>query len=809
MSDDHEIAGTTTFSQETVAVSNKMIKPQEKSQLYPVRDQSISDFLNKPHLVTTGNWNTSAVQNIILHQFDIGDTLRTSAFTNSVWSEKLKGFNFIRATAVVRVQLNATPFHSGKLICSLTPCYKDNSSTTFNNDWRQNTLCSVTQMPNVILDCRDGSAVFEVPYISPVDYFTLQTPDSIDWGRMFLKVMSPLGIGASGEVEIPYNIYLHFEDVELAAPLHPQAGGPVAVSRTSKSSKSAAPVAAPRSSSNSKSKVARGGRNVPRVVSEEENEAIQSTGIISKGLAMVGDIAEACNSVPYLAPFATPCSWIARGASQVASWFGWSKPAIESPVTYVSRVNEPNMATATGVSSALPLSILHDNKIQVKPGFGGADLDEMNFDYLKSIEAYTGSFDWTVDNNTEDILFQAPVQAISGEDYLSGAEYYTYYPPFSYLANYFTQYRGSIELTFRFVKTDFHTGRVSIYFVPATGLSTPSTVQSAYLLREIVDLRAQSEIKLTLPYLHYSKFIDTSVPLGTIYVKVVNELRAPETCSGTVSVLMFRNAGADFELAVPGSYGNATTDSIPFLPQMGGVEPEENQMLVSESIGNYPRLPRTMEAAAYSVGEVFTSLKQILLKYSILKSTAAIPNTNGTVSVYPYTIQLPSNNGVTMLSSDALCNFASGYLFMRGSINLGIASKGANTIKPVAHNYVAKSITLGVLDHPDMSLVDLIQDTPGTALSKDTSLVPVQEVDNGLGIYTYRLPYYCLTHSTLVKQQFFGGVPNDQWDPFSYLVVETGASNPSTATFRFYRSVAEDFHLGYFLGFPPMRHSDI
>jgi len=110
-SSDVTLAGTTTFSDPTNVVANTTISKQERSNLYPVRDQSILDFLAKPAQVVSARWNATDVSNYTI----TSSSVRYDLLNNPLWMEKLKGFNFIRATAVYRVVINSTPFHAGAL----------------------------------------------------------------------------------------------------------------------------------------------------------------------------------------------------------------------------------------------------------------------------------------------------------------------------------------------------------------------------------------------------------------------------------------------------------------------------------------------------------------------------------------------------------------------------------------------------------------------------------------------------------------------------------------------------------------------
>lgn len=760
---------------------------QEKSQLYPVRDQAISDFLAKPAKISFGLWETSNTINTVLNTNSIGSDL----VSNPLWTEKLKGFNFIRATAVYRVVLNATPFHAGNLKFGFIPFVGTSVTTpSVTPSWRANTLSSFSTCPGVYIDCKDSTAIIRIPYVSTVDYYTLQTNDSIDWGTWYLKVYSPLSTGGTSTPTISYTIYLSFEDVELAVPIHPQSGA----------------------SENSKKSFKRFstklGAAAKQEIASQESEIMATGGSVSRGLLYAGKAVSEIANIPILSSIAAPVSWVLRGASTVASWFGFSKPEIDSPLMYVARNNQPNMAHATGMDASVPLSLFHDNSIEMRPSFGGMDMDEMNFDFIKKVPAYYDNFIWSSADLSDSLLKTISVSPTTLFQQVSAfGTTLRYFPPFAYLHTFFQVYRGSIDLHFRIVKTDYHSGKLSFTFVPALGLTVPDSTERPYLLREIIDVKDKSEIVLRIPYLQYSKYVGVEDILGDVYVHVVNDLVAPESCAQTVQVLMFASAGDDFEYAIPGMNPNVFPYTSPLVPQMGGVELDTDQMIVTEVIGNYPSVKSTNEAACASIGEKFVSLRQLLMRYTRLATlgTAAQYGANASFSFYPWSVALPlaSTGYAPIATFDALSRLAHGYAFMRGSIRVGIRPSGSSNRVAMA-NVTALSESAV----PFLNLNVPYNQNSGQVYSLSTRITTGHAnadtcFDSGIGFPSVRVPYYCENHSTAILPVSSDIIPIDVWNSYgSALINESGAT--ATANIDLRRSIGEDFSLGYFLGFPPL-----
>jgi len=786
--------GTTTFVETSNVVTNATIKPQERSQLYPVRDQTISDFLAKPHLVDSFTWTTAQTVNSVLATNSVWSDLTS----NPLWTNKMLGFNFIRATAVYRVVVNGNPFHAGLLKFGFIPFA--NSVMTAPNlqpTWRANYLSTFSTVPGAMFEVKDSTAIVRIPYVSTVDYATLQTSDQLDWGGWAIKVYSPLATGAANSQSVDVAVYLHFEDVEMAVPYHPQSTAP---KKTFKGARFVSKI----------------GSAAKEEIASAEASVMASGGVLSRGLMAAGKVATILEEIPVLSSIAGPTSWVLRGASTVASWFGFSKPDLDSAPTNVQRLANPNMPNATGADTAVTLALFHDNSVEMKPGFGADDLDEMNFNYIKKIPGYIDSRGWATTDLEGAVLFkldigpQALYEAISNA---APAVAGRCYPPFGYLSTFFRVYRGSIDIHIKMLKTDYHSGRLAFVYTPGALASVPSLADQPYLLREIVDIREKSEIVFRLPYLEYQKFIGVDKIIGKLYVIVVNELKAPDTVRNVIDMVISASAGDDFEYAIPGmkKVPDVTSVGVPFIPQMGSTAPDVDQSLVLEPIGNYPSMNFDDEAVSMSIGEKFTSIRQLLLRYTVLCNYPTAP-TYGALKAFafwPYTtaipVNLPASTFIPKMSMDALCRLAHGYAFMRGSIRVLIPTSLSTTSQVMRNNTALNVATSEFFDNTiDPSLYN--GTLYSTASAGSSHCDAAQVFDRGVGTCAARMPYYCENHSTAILPVENNLIPQDVWDPYSMLTV-TDEYAAATAKIKIYRSVGEDFQLGYFLGFPPVMKS--
>lgn len=779
-------AGTTTFISDSLVEKQEYNTSSIPSSVVPIRDQTIADFLAKPFVIENSTWSAATSPGSLLNTYVIESYLTSNVY----WANKIEGFALIRGTAVIRLMANANPFQSGKLIMSFSPCGAQLSSDTYRGLCRN----QLTQQPCVEFDCRDSVAMIKIPYIAPSEFYDL-LDGKFGWGKLRLAVLSPLRVGSGGEESLGYTVFIHFEDVELAAPIRPQAG-----SVPSKPTGKSRP------------------RTTKVVSSSNEAENIVSSGSLSKGLMSVANIASTFSVVPSVGPLAVSCSWVARGLSGVASWFGWSKPESVAPVALVSRRLFNNMANSSGVSNAANMGLIHDNSMEVVPCLVGTDVDEMSFNYLKERKAFVTDFVFTDTNAIGHVLYNGTTNvgiSESGTSIVGGTtSVYKSYPPFSYLANHFALWRGSLVMTIKFAKTDFHSGRILVTYTPHfNSPAVPNTYSSTLALREIIDIRCKSEVVLTFPYLIYTNYLGVNTPSGTVQITVLNQLRAPETASSYINCLVYWSAGPDFELACPG-FLTGTQKTGVFLPQ-GGVEPCEDQVIVDEVIGNYPMPRASLDSAALCIGEQFTSVKQLLNRYTPLYTLESIESAY-CYSVYPYTIgalkQGPGDGTIVQpaLFGDALCSFASGYAFFRGRVNLLMTTVNStivstpSTSMPIIRATISPISAAAGLNplivSPSLAESALYNVADFTAQNEAGQLAAFQIFDPIAGAEV-SVPYYSRTKMTLIDP--FRNINTSPAGPSDPNVSVTYSSSQQIAPI-FYRSCADDFQLAYFVGFPPI-----
>lgn len=780
-----DVNGTTKFIDSTIVQQQVYNAGYSPTTLIPVRDQTISDFLMKPQIIHSGTWDTSQLARTSL----AGGLVSAPLAGVAIWAHKLEGFGLVRGTAVIRVVINANPFQQGKLILAFAPGASSTNPVTH----LFRTRASITQLPNVEIDCRDAAAVMEIPYIAPTEYYSLHSGDDYGWGLYELLVLAPLQVGSGGETTVDWTMYIHFTDVEMAAPIAPQSTGNV-----------------------------RGGsrpRKSKMVTSRTEATSIAEGGPISSALMVAANVAGKLAGIPSISAIAAPASWMARGAAGVASWFGWAKPLDDRPVSKVSRLNLPGMSNATGVSGASNMGLYHDSSLAVLDNMVGNDLDEMSFNYLKVRKAYVGDVQWTTSNGVGDLILTSSTD-LPGESYTTPeGDVLLYLPPYAYISKFFRAWRGSVVYTFKLVKTDFHSGRLSVTFTPFPSNEDPSLSNSTLCLREIIDVRGKSEFSISVPYLLHTAYQRVGVPSGTLSIRVLNELRAPTTVSTSITMLIYMSAGDDYELAIPGS---GVTAPIPVVPQIGGADASVDQTIVSGVVGGYSVTPIDMVPSSQCIGEMFTSVKQLLTKFTPLVSVSDISSTTPSIGVYPFVIQTVYRNGnleqvqQPFLTGDALSYFGVGYAFYRGGVKIldspdvttgqtPVVMEAALTYSETDPDGSPKTVLQVDVDYSNFfnSKQNLLTISLDAVQVKTLNARQIFDPINGLEV---SVPYYCKTRMSLVRAGFWDSpsyVPEFEDTPQAYMRIQRKAGQ-ATFVHKLFRACADDFQLAYFIGFPPI-----
>lgn len=763
---------TTCFVEnESIVESN--LKDVKISNNYEIRCDTIKDFLARPYLLTSFQWTSASAENANLYAFDIGALLTTV----TAWADKIKGFELVRGTFHCRIQINASPFQAGRLLIHTLPNYSNRTTIDSTYPARYNTyLVQKFQHPHIELDCRDGVAILSIPYISPAPYF--DRLEGYDWGRIFVDVVSPFASGAAGILNAEVTIFGYWSNFEMSAPLVPQ-------------------------SSKKEKLTAKKGKSL------EEKE--EGPGPVQKGLMATSIISGALSKIPDL-EWLEPLSWVTAIGAGVCSIFGWSKPRSNEHVMIMARQPMRYSGTADGTDVSFPTSLICNNAIETTDAYSFTSQDEMSLKYLLKIPYYSDKVTWTTSQASGALINTIPLRPQSFRDQnttVVGAFTHTHNcgTPLYYLSNFFSLYRGSINLHLKFVKTIFHSGKLLITYTPvvaATPATVPDVSTSVYSLREIVDIRESSEIILNLPYMLSRPYIDQQQYIGTVHVYVLNDLRCPETVAQSIDMLTFITAGDDFEFQVPQPL--RTIGPGIFTPQSN-----KEEIMVDAGIADGKIQPCDTNNSKLSIGEHFLSVKQLLNRNSIMNFTTSQTYASLCILLYPWYVAGISNaptvgtKRTTGVNADAFSLLAPMYNFFRGKARVAVITDSANNINMANIPYLFKDNTTAPFFTTSSSAFGQ-NATYSSTLSYNNNpfQTPVPTGSNN-GFAFQHVPYYNKYPVSFVET-WQGDTTNffttDETVPLSSALFSTGTNFGGTTTIQ--RSFCDDFQLTYFIGCPPL-----
>jgi len=765
----------TTCFVENESVVTSDFKEKKMPNNYEVKGESIKDFLAKPYLLTSLQWTSASATNVNLYSVDIGPLLASV----TQWEFKIRGFELIRGTFNFRVQLNASPFQCGNLLIHYLPNYANRISVDATYAARYNTsLVQKFQHPNIQLDCRDSIALLSVPYIAPTPYYDVKT-GAHDWGRIFIDVISPFSSGAAGILNAEITVFGYWSDVELAAPIVPQ-------------------------SSKKERFTAMNGKSL------EEREF--KLGPVANGLKAVSSAASSLSSIPFLSAVMSPLSWAADVGSQIASIFGWSKPRANEHTSIIARQSTRYYGTGDGTDVSVPTTLTCQNAVKVTDDYTIRSDDEMSLKYLLSIPTYMGLVNWTTSAASGTLLATYEVRprlmSTSATNVVGAFTYsYTYGAPLFYLSNFFGFYRGSMKLHIKGVKTIFHSGKLLITFTPlaATLSVTPNVTTSIYSFREIVDIRESSDITLNLPYMLSRPYLKQTQNIGTVNIYVLNDLRCPETVSQDIDLMVFFTAGDDFEFQVPTSSRSGSGSNI-YTPQASSEE-----VLVDAGIAESKEQGCNTMYSELSIGEHFTSIKQLLNRNSVLQSTTAQTFPSQGVALYPWFVSGVTNTAVTGAAKsggfigDPFSVFAPMYNYFRGKARVGLVT--SSNAKIMMSNYpflMSDSSSTSFLSTTTTLYGGNLTYAISGSYLNGPAFTPIPSEENNIPYL--QLPYYAQFPVSYVDV-WQGDTTNfftaDETVPVSTaLFVNQSTALGTTTTLQ--RSFCDDFQLTFFIGCPAL-----
>jgi hypothetical protein len=670
---------TTTFTADADAVTSSLSHPQRINSLLTTSsslemDQTIKDFLAKPVALQSGvlaaSDTVSSFPFLLLPYGPLFDTM---------YKSKVSGFLGFRATMVFRLVINANRFQQGRYMLAYVPsCGSDIFANTGNLRYlaHTNTLVQRTQLPRIELDLAcDTEGTLRIPYTSVQNYYSLRATSLAtgygSWGKAQLFPYSPL-VAPTGSTTCPYTIFMHFEDVELISATVPQSG-----------------------------------RMMSRKSQSEKEQSSKGIGPIQSSLVKISQASALFKPVPMISSYASGLSWLADIGAGAAGVFGWAKPRNLDVQKKTYRETMPGIYHTDVSDVGQSLSLSSRNAVDVMPGFSSTNVDEMDFSFIATTPAWYSTTDWTTAQavGTELLSLEVTPAVYQQQRTLLGGVVVQDYTPVAFVADYFTQWRGSMVFTLKLVKTEFHSGRLAIAFFPSeTALSAApvSLALSQYTHREIIDVREMNEITFKVPFVSASPYRACNGPsraTGLIKVYVLNSLAAPAAVSSTCKLLLEVAAGPDIEFAVPHLNTNAAVlAATPQSGQMMSKDTSDVCRIEDTTIGCSTTSDDQSLNAAACIGEKITSFRTLLKSTGLLNYTFDPAGSAKFLLIRPYFASVYYNAAASPFSEqigDLYSTLSMIFGMSRGGVRLKVLTPATQSTSYPSMAYL-ESIESGV-----------------------------------------------------------------------------------------------------------------
>jgi hypothetical protein len=760
-------SGTTKFADDTLGTSVELSNPEVLYGSLPSIVQiagagDIKAFLQKPVRLARGAVTAGATGTITSFEpwyMLISDT------QNAL---KLQGVYLVRANVRLRVVINATRFQQGRFILAYVPSggMRRALDPQYDAMVKMHTcnLKTVTTLPHVEIDVAAQTHMeLVIPYQMTYPMVINRQSTLNDLGKAFFYVYSTL-VSGSGATTCPYSIYGNFEDIELSMPTINQSGYDLAVQQSG--------------SATSMEQMAKG------------------AGPISSTIAKISMAASELGPLPIIGSYAKNVAWIGKHLAKSALALGFSKPVDIGKPTRVMRNIVPQIANVDTFAMSQPLAACSDNEVVINSGVAKTKIDEMELSFIAKQFCHFRTVTWNTgtlaDANVTTInLRLTEFQSITGKGVTP--------TPFYLVSRFFRYYRGGWRFRFKLVKTEFHSGRFIIGFVPAdTDYALQvGTGTANYLYRQVIDIREVNEFEVCIPFVTELLYLRPDQTLGNLTITVVDPLIAPNVVDSSISILCEVAADEDIEFAYP--IGADLDAYVPAVQQSGYAAVD------CFELGPRSKAP-DFTPSSVAIGEKVTSFRQILKRFYYGSNKALVAMTTADCALYyPFfntvVTQITDNTTPLLRSTtggnDMISLLAPSFLFSSGGMRVLVRSGGAGRVT-----------SIGMFSYDGATAITTTSDfgfQPVGAMRSlhDSSVEPVIDVV---------LPMYHHTIARINAAQLLnnvGGTFSPSSDTFEsstlYLIAkELDSPAASVPKYEFFRMFTDDTSMSGWYGVVPI-----
>lgn len=492
-------------------------------------DWTLKKVLTREYPLQSFEWKVNSTWSTPLYTNGVPKIITDDA--NCMITRQLRFFSFLRAGIKIRVQLNGTKFHCGRVIVYFKPI-------TWDDDLEDN-FYSITCYPHFFLDASvSNSGELTIPFTHLLSYFSQESKtlfnDSINTlGSINVRVYNPLQAAEKSSQSLFGQIYVSLIDPFVHLPTH---------------------------------NIDNFSYGTGYMQSLESVVKKLTGGLIDSGLGLADSFT----------------GGLVTGAGDaICNLLGVSdKPA--DPVSASPMVNRTvaPLSHGAGLDRSVRLGLSPTAQTNTSPDVLGAT--DGDFDLLKlcKIPCLLDQKEWNVTDKSGDKLFDMAVTPtyLSNPQYTAdGTTRVANYTPtmMGYISRGFCLWRGTMKVKIQVIATQFHSGRLYIVYDPHgthdVNLTDLDRNKSHNAI--IMDIQEKQELVVELPNFMVKPWLrcdsfrsDASLSdisgiknpsyldcdaAGVFRVFVLNGLVRPDNVTDKVQINFFFYAGDNFELAVP------------------------------------------------------------------------------------------------------------------------------------------------------------------------------------------------------------------------------------------------------------------
>ena len=594
-----------------------------------------------------------------------------------------------------------------------------------------------------------------------------------------------------------------------------------------------------------------------------EIKQMKDEGTISSGIGQVSEGLNTMSKIPILGNMFSKPAWISAQAANIFKHLGFSKPTVQGLPCESKLRGQVRMANYDGADTSHKLALSAQNEIETKSGLAGTSADEMDLSHVLSIPNFWDRFTWSTSDLTGSTLWDNDVTPMKIKPYSDVVTDKFRCTHMGFVANTHGYWRGSIVYTFKFVKTQYHSGRLRISFIPFyfnTDIST-GTPDVSRTQKIIVDLRTSTEVSFTVPYVSSrpwmfcirpeSSWLGTNSAMmynavtGIVRVEVLNQLVAANSVYQSIDTIVEVSGGPDLTFAAPMAPSYIPYNG-PFTATEGVQEKEQpesdSSRIVAQVMGENEAIHRNdaqhgihpiaidthkidsnWSPEAHCIGEKVMSVRQLIKRFGMFQNSIDATNVNPNILIAPFSVRFPPFFNEPSRPMSLFEYYYYIYGFWRGSMRIkALASTADTTLARPVRN----SDTYFTIDHYNsvqdsfnaLSRRYLINDYP----VKSTTLMPLGTLGYGNsmtyisplqeGLLEFEVPYYNVSHISPATIYAVGERPVEISNvlkghiPPSITSIQARGGIPENRpiNYQITRAAGDDYTFMYLVGVPPL-----